>query len=60
MANKGHRSSEAQIKKLLEDICKSSVADKKVGYILKDIFFSQEEYERKNPKKKIKDEWYYM
>ena len=56
MANKGHRSSEAQIKKLLEDICKSSVADKKVGFILKDIFFSQEEYERKNPKKKIKDE----
>ena len=56
LQGKGFKISENQVRQLLSDICKSSVTDRKTGFILKDNYLNKEDYERKNPRKKVKDE----
>lgn len=53
MHKKGFKISEGRIKALLGDICIPGT-DKKTGYVLKEQYFSKDEYERKNPRKKVK------
>lgn len=43
------------MKSLLGEICKVS-SDKKAGFILKDQYIEKDDYERKAPKKKVKEE----
>jgi hypothetical protein len=56
LRDKGHKISENNLKIMLGEICKTNVPDKKVGFVLKDHFFQQEEYDRRNPKKRLKME----
>ena len=52
--NRGFKVSEGRLKGLLGEICKTNPNDRRGGFVLKDVFFSKEEYDRRNPKKKVK------
>lgn len=55
LQERGFKIAEARVKSLLGEICKVS-SDKKAGFILKDQYIEKDDYERKAPKKKVKEE----